>query len=71
MLDFHFPTLSDKQWVKQALEKSQYWGCEYSFGNIFLWSNAYQTRIAQYKNFFSPKAAPTATVIASPPAKAI
>lgn len=55
MLDFHFPTLSDKQWVKQALEKSQYWGCEYSFGNIFLWSNAYQTRIAQYKNFFLSK----------------
>ncbi len=55
MLDFHFPTLSDKQWVKQTLAKSQYFGCEYSFGNIFLWSNAYQTRIAKYKDFFLSK----------------
>lgn len=55
MLDFHFPTLSDKQWVQQALAKSQYYGCEYSFGNIFLWSNVYKTRIARYKDFFLSK----------------
>lgn len=51
MLDFHFPTLADKEWVNKALEKSRFWGCEYSFGNIFLWSKFYQTQIAQYKDF--------------------
>lgn len=51
MLNFHFPTLADKEWASRALGKSHFWGCEYSFGNIFLWSKAYQTKIAQYKDF--------------------
>lgn len=55
MLDFHSPSLADKEWVRKALAKSQFFGCEYSFGNIFLWSKAYRTRIAQYQNFFLSK----------------
>lgn len=55
MLNFHKPVLSDAAWVRAALKQSGYFGCEYSFGNIFLWSDVYQTQIAEYKNFFFAK----------------
>jgi uncharacterized protein len=50
MLDFYCPGISDKVWAKQALALSQYMGCEYSFGNIFMWSAVFETKICRYKD---------------------
>ena len=50
MLDFYYPAVSDKVWANEALAVSQYMGCEYSFGNIFMWSTVFKTKIARHKN---------------------
>ncbi len=50
MLDFHYPEIADKIWADRCLSVSQYMGCEYSFGNIFMWSFVFKTKIAYYKN---------------------
>lgn len=51
MISFLSPQLSDKIWVNQLLSYSDYPGCEYSFGNIFLWHKEYELKIARYKDF--------------------
>ncbi|NLP47621.1 MAG: DUF2156 domain-containing protein [Clostridiales bacterium] len=50
MLEFRYPEMSDKQWAEEMLEHSQYMGSEYSFGNIFMWSRSYKTKITKHKN---------------------
>ena len=54
-LNFAVPQLSDKEWVSGILRKSKRFGCEYSFGNIYMWSPPYGTRITRYKDFFLAK----------------
>ena len=54
-LKFHSPLIEDKDWVTELLSKSQYQGCEYSFGNIFIWSPIYKNNISRYKDFFLSK----------------
>lgn len=56
MLEFRYPDLNDKQWAKEALNLSQYMGCEYCFGNIFIWSPIYKTKITRYKEYLITKA---------------
>lgn len=51
MIDFHAPTLADMQWAKPILQRTGYQGCEYTFGNLFMWSGVYQTSIAQHRDF--------------------
>lgn len=51
MLDFREPVLEDKAWASPILKKSGYFGCEYSFGNIMMWSGIYGNKIARYGNF--------------------
>lgn len=45
MIEFGKPLLSDKQRVSDFLKKSDFRGCEYTFGNIFSWSEHYNTEI--------------------------
>ncbi len=45
MIEFRKPTLSDKPRVDEFLRKSDFRGCEYTFGNIFGWSEHYNTEI--------------------------
>lgn len=50
MLDFRYPEITDKDWVKEYLNASQYMGCEYTFGNIFAWSPVFKTEITRHKD---------------------
>lgn len=52
MLSFHKPTIEDKGWVDKCLKHANSFNCEYTFGNIFIWSTAYSTQICKYKDFF-------------------
>ncbi|MCI5578810.1 MAG: phosphatidylglycerol lysyltransferase domain-containing protein [Oscillospiraceae bacterium] len=45
MLEFRKIELCDKLKVEEYLFGSNFRGCEYTFGNIFLWSNYYNTEI--------------------------
>lgn len=45
MIEFGKPLLNDKPRVDEYLRKSDFRGCEYTFGNIFAWSGHYNTEI--------------------------
>lgn len=52
MLEFCDIKIEDKEWIKPLLSFSGYRGCEYTFGNNFLWSSAYDIKVARYKDFY-------------------
>ena len=52
MLEFREIKIEDKDWIKPLLDLSGYRGCEYTFGNNFLWSEAFDIKVAQYKDFY-------------------
>lgn len=52
MLSFKIPELSDRRVFAPLLLSSGKRGCEYSFGNIYMWSPVYSTLIAEYGGFF-------------------
>lgn len=52
MLKFNEPEITDKQWVDECLKHANSLNCEYSFGNIFVWKNIYNTKICRYNDFF-------------------
>lgn len=49
MLEFKKPQIEDKKWVDALLTECSK-GCEFCFGNIFIWSDVYNTCIAKYNN---------------------
>lgn len=51
MLSFSKPTISDKEWVNNCLKHANSYNCEYTFGNLLVWSTAYCTEIAHYNDF--------------------
>lgn len=51
MLDFKTPQIEDKAWVDECLIHANSMNCEYSFGNLFVWSTAYSTKICKYNDF--------------------
>lgn len=51
MLDFKKVTLNDKTRVEEYLRKSNYRGCEYTFGNMLLWGDLYNTEICFAEGF--------------------
>jgi len=53
MLDFRQVSLSDRDWIEPLIRNSGELGCEYSFGNIFMWSDLYATKIAKAGNFLT------------------
>lgn len=38
MIDFHTPTLEDKEWINNRIEQTGSPSCEYTFGNIFAYT---------------------------------
>lgn len=44
-------TLDDAGWIREAVARGGELGCEYCFGNIFLWSDIYDTRICRRGGF--------------------
>ena len=52
MLHFKTPEISDKPWVDECLKHANSMNCEYTFGNVFIWAEAYATKICRYKDFF-------------------
>ena len=52
MLEFVKPKLTDKQWINKYLYGTKRFGCEYTFGNIYMWSAVYKTRIAVISDMF-------------------
>ncbi|MCL2508667.1 MAG: phosphatidylglycerol lysyltransferase domain-containing protein [Oscillospiraceae bacterium] len=55
MFDFWAPSISDKAWVKDLIFSAGREGCEYTFGNIFCWSEVYGSEITRYGDFFFSK----------------
>lgn len=51
MLDFHKPVMEDKEWAAPLLRASGYMGCEYTFGNMFLWCGVFGTKVARFQDF--------------------
>ncbi len=51
MLEFRRVELSDKSRVEEYLRKSDFRGCEYTFGNILMWSGHYNTQICFEQGF--------------------
>lgn len=55
MLTFQPPRLEDKQWVRELFSYSQFQGCEYTFGNLYIWNPVYSSQIARFDDFFVSK----------------
>lgn len=51
MLTFSKPTIEDKAWVDECFRYVNSFNCEYTFGNLFVWSTAYRTEIAGFEGF--------------------
>ncbi len=51
-MNFHSPTLSDKEWVTKAFLEGQTDCCEYCFGNIYMWSDIYDNKIYNDNGIF-------------------
>ena len=51
MIEFHAPTPADKAWVDELLARGNYRGCDYNFTNLYVWSRAYNQRIARVDDF--------------------
>ena len=52
MIEFKEVELSDRQWARELLSYSGFRGCEYTFGNNFMWQCVFYTKIARYKDFY-------------------
>lgn len=51
-LVFRTIEITDKSWIDAALKRSQFRGCEYTFGNNFTWRRAYNVEIAPYEEMY-------------------
>lgn len=51
MLEFKTPQIEDGDWVNECFKTVKSMNCEYTFGNLYLWSAAYRTKIARFNNF--------------------
>ena len=52
MLEFKTPEIDDKAWVDECFKYLKTMNCDYTFGNIFVWSTEYSTKISRFKDFF-------------------
>lgn len=51
MFDFKQPEIEDKKWVDDCFKYVKSYNCEYTFGNLFVWSTSYFTKICEYNGF--------------------
>ena len=54
-LKFRRIELSDKNCVRELLEKSGFRGCEYTFGNNFVWRDVYKVEVCFFEDFYFVK----------------
>lgn len=54
-LNFRRIEISDKERAEECLRRSDFRGSEYSFGNNFVWRNAYNVEVCFYKQFYFVK----------------
>lgn len=52
MLEFRDISISDKNKIDNALRKSNFMGCEYSFANNMAWKRLSNSKITFYKDFY-------------------
>ena len=52
MIEFRAIEIRDREWVRELLRHSDFRGCEYSFGNHYMWAHVCDAQIARYKNFY-------------------
>ncbi|GHT14781.1 hypothetical protein AGMMS4956_13260 [Bacteroidia bacterium] len=52
MIELRNIELSDKKWIEELFAYSNFRGCEYSFGNNYVWQQVYEAKIARYKDFY-------------------
>ncbi len=52
MLEFREIRIEDRDRAKKLLSLSGYRGCEYTFGNNFIWSEPFNIKVAFYKDFY-------------------
>lgn len=52
MLEFRDITITDKERITSALNKSQFMGCEYSFSNNMAWRRLGDSQISFFKDFY-------------------
>lgn len=52
MLELKEIALEDKGWIDEILRRCKYKPCEYSFGNNFIWSKAYEIKVGISNGFF-------------------
>ncbi len=49
MIDFHNPTIADKEWIDSKIAESGFLTCEYTFGNIFSYTAKIDIGVAEVK----------------------
>ncbi|MCH5189335.1 MAG: DUF2156 domain-containing protein [Oscillospiraceae bacterium] len=54
-MDFHYPTLQDKSEVQKIFDSVNSDCCEYSFANVFMWSEGYENKISVNNGIFVSK----------------
>lgn len=54
-LKFRRIELSDKNRARELLEKSGFRGCEYTFGNNFVWRDVYKVEVCFFEDFYFVK----------------
>ena len=47
MIDFHKPTIEDKEWITGKIEETGSPSCEYTFGNIFAYTAKMEIMVAE------------------------
>lgn len=47
MIDFHKPTLDDKEWINKKIDETGSPSCEYTFGNIFAYTAKMEIMVAE------------------------
>lgn len=47
MMEFKEIELADREWITPLLRASAYQGCDYTFGNLFIWKDMYRQQVAE------------------------
>lgn len=50
--EYRIIDISDKDWITELLQKSDFMACEYSFANNFAWRRLADSNICRYKDFY-------------------
>lgn len=46
-MEFKQIELADKEWIEPLLKASGFQGCDYTFGNLFIWKDLYRQQVAR------------------------